>query len=233
MNQHAKSVHPPAISLFLMLVLGTIGVGILTPATAAPILTLDDGLGNTVTVADTDLDGIVSFGGTLGSFWINIVTGLSDPAIGGGDTASLNLLSINVSGGNGGTLTISLSDTFSLPGFLASGITNSIGGITSGDVTFQSFIDGALQESFAFSGSSPGTAFSDGSSFGVDGLTNPFDLAIVATITHEAFDVTSFSGAATVHAPEPMTLTLVGSGLLLGGVVRKRYRNKGRKSHES
>ena len=219
MAQH--SIQPRAVSLTLAVLLGIAGLATLPSATAAPILTLDDGQGNTTTVEDTNGDGFLMFMGNLGSFTINMVTGLSAPAIGGGESASLDILSLNVSGGNGGTLTISLSDTFSIPDL--TGITTSIGGVTSGDITFQSFVDGALQESFDFTGSLWGTAFSDQSQFGLGPLPDPFTLAIVATITHEAFDTTSFNGTATVHAPEPMTLTLVGSGLLLGGFVRKRY----------
>jgi len=194
---------------------------------AAPILTLDDGMGNTATVQDTDGDGIVSFFGSLGSFLINVTTGLSYPAIGGPNEAKLDLASLNVSGGTG-TLVITLADTFSPIPWTSAALTSAIGGVTTGDVAFETHLNGSLMESFNFPGRSPGQSFSETSRTSLTGQTsNPFDLAIMAAVTHgPRGGITSFNGAAIVHTPEPMALTLLGGGLALAAVRQRRRRMK-------
>src|SRR6056297_2344194 len=86
------------------------------PASADVILSLDDGLGNSVVVEDgganddSDLDGVVVFNGALGDFIINVSTGISTPVLGSEDQPILDLNSVDVSSG-AGSLTIGLTAT--------------------------------------------------------------------------------------------------------------------------
>ena len=95
-------------------------------ANAGFVLTLDDlsTAGVDVTVTDADADGVVNYNGAVGSFNINVTTGISKPALPDG---TMDLNSVNVSGGDG-QLQIMLTDTgFTGP---VGGFTSSIGGTT-------------------------------------------------------------------------------------------------------
>jgi hypothetical protein len=107
-------------------------------AQAIATLQLSDG-SNTVTIVDqgpgdgSNILGVVSFNGGLpsSSWTVNITTGITKPVIGDVANPSLDLNSVNVSGGGAGTLTILFSDNnFAAPTI---GMWNTaIGGTTNG-----------------------------------------------------------------------------------------------------
>jgi hypothetical protein len=213
-------------------------------AQAAFVLTVDDlstagldvvvsdglGIGATTasglvtTVADGGIgpDGAIFFNGGVGSFVVNVVTGVSDPIIGPGQ---MDLNSINVTGGSSGTLVIGLTDTDYTGA--ASAYSTNFGGTTTGSVDFNFLYDAGNGEfggtSFFNPGAASGGAFS-GSSTDAVIAGSPYSLTILAQISHSAGagQISSFD-AHLVPVPVPAAVWLFGSGLLgLAGIARRK-----------
>lgn len=196
--------------------LSTVG----TSAHAGLILTLSDGT-NTTTVSDgsagdlNPLAGAVVFSGSLGAWIVNVATGISKPIIGTPQTDEMHLNSVNVTGQTAGTITVTLEDD----GFSKLDATwvSAIGGVTSGTIESQTFIDGALVASYTTSG--PG-AFSDTQSGQVN-ATAPYSMKLVGIITHTGgYQASSFDYV--VSVPEPGSLALMAGGLLGLVLLRRR-----------
>jgi hypothetical protein len=197
-------------------------VGVLViaqPAESAHKISLSDGL-NTIVIADQDFaplvpgtgedfydqDGIVAWTGSIGTWIINVTTGLSKPLVG---PAQLTLSSVNVSGG-AGTLTIMHTDTdFTYLGGLSA--LAGIGGTTHGSVQYKSFFDasnaefgqGTLVANFGMADyTRTGSAFS-GTQSGLASLSQPYSLTQVVTINHSGMAVSSFgANVSAVAVPE-------------------------------
>lgn len=186
------------------------------PAHADLILTLDDGAGNSVTVSDDDGDGRVDFNDSLGVWLVNFTLGLTNPLVGSETLDVMDLFSANVTAASGGTLTVTLTRT-EMERSPASWM-NEVGGTTDGSIEFSTLLNGAsISEYFASAG-----AFAYTDSGQIDEL-EPYSLSLVARITHEyGGDVSSFDYI--VKVPEPSTLALLGSGLLLTGWIGMRRR---------
>jgi hypothetical protein len=177
------------------------------------------------TVADTALgaDGAISFNSGIGSFIVNVVTGVSDPLIGPGQ---LDLNSINVSGGSG-TLRIGLTDT----GYLGAvpAYTANFGGTTSttGSSVDFDFLHGPSNAEFggaSFLNPLPvsGGAFSGSGTSGII-ANSPYSLTIYADVIHTAGGQISSFDAHLVPVPVPPAVWLFGSGLLgLVGIARRK-----------
>lgn len=181
------------------------------------ILTLDDGEGNVETVSDDDGDGFVNFLGAVGTWSINTTSGFTNPLIGSEYVDEMDLVSANVSGG-AGSITLTLTRT-GLDGSPANWIAN-LGGTTSGTVDFSVLLNGIVISQYLAS-----TAAYSYSDSGQINELEPYSLSLVATITHSgSSQVSSFDYH--VKVPEPSTLALLGSGLLLTGWVGARRRRQ-------
>ena len=121
-----------------------------SPASATMRLRIEDVLGGVgAVVTDTDGDGVVTFIGAVGSFAVNVTTGISKPVIGGiTDLGQIDLNSVNVTTlGSGGSLRLTLEDT----GYLADPLSllhvlGTVGGTLTGPtgstITIQSWANG-------------------------------------------------------------------------------------------
>ena len=193
-------------------------------AEAALMLRLTQGA-TIVEVTDGDaldanpLEGAVTFVGPVGTFLLNVSTGVSYPQIGSETDPHMDLNSIDTSTAAGGTLVI---ENIYVDGFTAlpGSFTMLLGGTTSGTVVYDAFADGSLIDSLGPFG--PG-AFAD-SGGGSVAVGTPYTLTQRVTITHEGAGLTSFD--AELLAPEPASLALFALGLFgVGASARRRRRN--------
>jgi hypothetical protein len=195
-----------------------------SPAAHAVLtLSLDDGAGPSI-FTDADGDGKITFDGALTTFTTNVSTGLSKPILDGSPTL-IDLNSVNVSN-SAGTLVIELSDTdfTNATGYLSS----AVGGTTNGTITYETFVDPANGDPFAATqlafDTTSAAFFSTGSKVLID-LTSgdPYSVGIRVTIEHGAGKkVSSFDSE--IRIPEPGSLGLLGTGLILAGLLMRGRR---------
>lgn len=209
-------------------------------AQAVPMLQLSDGT-TTVTITDQgagDTDahlGSIVYYGAVGSFIINVSTGITKPVLGSPTQPVLDLNSIDVSGATGGTLTIRFSET----GFLSTGpsasFLASVGGVTAGSVVFDYYASAsntnfATDIAITSSGLKTGPFSYTGIGSGV--LTGNYSLTTVATIVHpggstknSSFNSTLDGLNQTVDIPEaPFAPALFVGALALAGIRILRRR---------
>lgn len=180
----------------------------------------------------TSNTGLAQYFGALGIFNVVVTVGTSSPIIGRPDFAMLDLMSININSvadSTPHTLRILISDN-NYTGFLSY---NNIfpyqfivGGITSGIVNLQAYLDDlntifgaatSLGSLGPFIEGTYGSVFS-GAIEGQVSASSSFSLTILADVIHENAGATSFN--ASVHAvPEPTTIILFGSGLIGMGIL--------------
>ena len=205
-------------------------IGTALTANAALMLRLDDltTAGFDVTVTDQGVGdmsttaGVILFSGPVGSFFINVSTGVNNTTLGSALIPSLDLNSINFTMGTG-SLDVYLTDT----GFTALGpALMAIGGVTAGKVTYSAWAD-ASNVAFAtgnplgivgpYSGAFSGTT----GTLGLAASSALYSLTQQVSIVHTTAGATSFN--ATVVVPEPMTPALLGLGLIgVAAFARRR-----------
>ena len=202
---------------------GALALGFVPAAANATLqLQISDGT-TTKTLTDVVNNGELTFYGSIDSFAVVVSTGIDEQRFGASSTPGIDLNSIEVSGKAGGTLTFSLTET---------GIKGS------GPVTFNSQIGGTQSGStlsYATYVDSSNTAFGTGTSVGHKAFTttpyagsfgatinpgNLYSMTEVATLTAKGPSVASFD--AELRVPEPMSMTILGVGLVALGTVRRR-----------
>jgi len=214
-------------------VLAALGLMLSAPmATATPLtLTLNDGI-NTVTVVDGGAgdvnltNGAVTWIGSLGSWSVNVSTGLGFPELGSLAWPKIDLNSVNVSNGAGGTLELMLSQggftSPPPPAFLLS-----IGGTTNGSVKAYACAGVTLGscEDVELGPFSP-TAFSASGAFSLVDPGEEYMVGIKVVLTHGAGQgVISSFDAELASVPEPGTYALIGLGLAALGFLRRTRSN--------
>lgn len=192
-----------------MLLLGFVALALAPALHAVPTLRLSDGA-TTVSITDdtaSDQDylsdpgfqhtaGIVNFTGSVGSWTLNITTGVSKPAAGSAISPVMTLNSVNASSSAGGTLTISFSDDFFGP-TTANMLANLGVSFTSGTVSYTTYSDSAnalfgMTTGLTSVGPLGPGSFNTSSTTSL-ALPSPYSLTMQVVIAHAANGTTSLA----------------------------------------
>jgi PEP-CTERM motif len=194
----------------------------------------DGGAGDTSSTA-----GILSVSYTLGYWVFSSTVVASSPVIGSPTQALIDLASLNISSYASGTLEITATDTgYTLPSTGLISLSGLLGGLTTGTVSYKSYIDtnntpfGTEQLIGEVTGGGGGGGSLSGFAGTVDSSIaytspSPFSMTTQVTITHGGGGgFTSFNAIGAAVVPEPGVLGLMGLGLALLGIASLRQRRK-------
>lgn len=195
----------------VLLVMVIMAIFCISETSHALMMSIDDGSGP-INISDGDdgaVDGRIIYTDITGATWTTIVSaGFSYPEIGAIGMPNIHLLGAGVSGAAGGTLSISISDTFTSFNPNIIGFTTEFGGVTAGTISLTSELDGVTLASLN------GFALSPVTSYVLPADVNNYTLSLNAVITHSGSGSTSFDAEISSPVPEPGTLMLLGSGLV-------------------
>jgi len=195
--------------------------------------------GVTTNADNTSATGALGFNGAVGSFTVNVVTGITKPLIGTAYSAEIDLNFVTVSGAAGSLAMYFLDTDFLVANqaVLPLQLTSSFGGTTQGTVSQTSCVDptnsGTVAGTYCLSsGPFSGGAFSGTTTGNTGGPigSSPFQLIQAIYVTHTAAGQVSSGDAQFIAVvPEPGSLMLLGGGLLgLAGLARRRARRSRR-----
>jgi hypothetical protein len=214
-------------------------LGTMQPAQALFMMRLTSG-DQSVTITDNGTGdllpgtaGSILYAGQVGTFSLNIESGLSKPVTGSETLPELSLTSQNSSTGSG-TLTIELSDTdFGGPVPQTYAFQTLLNGTyVPGSVAAASWVD---NENMEFGLSTPvgnvgpiDSPYVTGMDIESASTLTPFSMTLITTVMHDGAGLTQFDAnlsttPAPTPAPEPATMALLGSGLVgMFGYIRRR-----------
>jgi hypothetical protein len=218
--------------LFTALFFMALTVAMPSTGHTAATLSLNDGINPVLQIQDNqagDLNpalGAVNWSGSIGTWVLNVTTGVTKPLFGSAAQPSMDLNSVNISAG-AGTLQIMFSEI----GFTAGpGATASmdIGGTArGGNVTFTSYFDNnnglfSLNQTIGTIGPLAANAFSGSLSNAIPTIS-PYSLTELVTVNLPNGGIASFDASLNVAAPIPSAGLMMGSGILLCllGIRRK------------
>ena len=174
---------------------GVLGLGSAPSVHGVPTLSISDGLGHTLNLSNSS--GGFTYTGTLGSFSLNITSGV------GNSDALLTGLNFSVTGT--GTLTILLSNTGfgTLPGSISSQISGQTSGI-SAFATYADASDRLFGNSTLLSKGGPFRSAFSGTGSAIFSASGPFSLTEKIVLVQSVFGTTSFS----TSVKDPVVLTV-------------------------
>ena len=220
----------------MLTALAALLLGTMHPVDATFKMQLSDGSTTTV-IGDNQLGdltfgttGLITFGGTIGNFFVNITLGSSQPLIGSPTNPMLNITSFSATSSAGGALTIMLSDTgFGPVGPPALFTTDLNGTMLPGSVSAQTYFENGTHDFTTANlvGSvGPLTGVSSGSDTRVATAGTPFSMNMVVTVAHAGAGVSTFDATAkATSVPEPGATLCLGIALFgIGGYSEWRRR---------